>query len=151
MSIMYKAKWLTSHRSAKTTFTFHFSIITAYESIWQCWKIKFWKFILPKLILAFCNIFLGIPHLGTRSEKNGIIWEKLPSGEPPPPKLGKPLLSKKKVRFIFHLRSSGTFLVFTKISPFWVIDWNYVVGIGEPPLRDARFLHFPKKENIVKC
>jgi len=43
------------------------------------------------------------------------------------------------------------FLVFTKKSPFWVIDWNYVVGIGEPPLRDARFLHFPQKENIVKC
>ena len=24
------------------------------------------------------------------------------------------------------------------------------MGIGEPPLRDARFLHFPQKENIVK-
>ena len=46
---------------------------------------------------------------------------------------------------------SGNFLVFTKKSPFWVINWNYVVGIGEPPLRDARFLHFPQKENIVKC
>ena len=23
------------------------------------------------------------------------------------------------------------------------------MGIGEPPLRDARFLHFPQKENIV--
>ena len=44
---------------------------------------------------------------------------------------GKPLLSKKKVEFIFHFRTSGTFLVFIKKSPFWVIDWNYVVGIGE--------------------
>ena len=69
----------------------------------------------------------------------------------PLPQFGKPLLSKKKVGFIFHFRTSGTFLVFTKKSPFWVIDWNYVVGIGEPPLRDARFLHFPQKENIVKC
>ena len=24
------------------------------------------------------------------------------------------------------------------------------MGIGEPSLRDARFLHFPQKENIVK-
>ena len=41
---------------------------------------------------------------------------------PPPPQFGKPLLSKKKVGFIFHFRTSGTFLVFTKKSPFWVID-----------------------------
>ena len=84
-------------------------------------------------------------------EKNGIMWEKFPSGGPPTPQFGKPLLSKKKVGFIFHFRTSGTFLVFTKKSPFWAIDWNYVVGIGDPPLRDARFLHFPQKENIVKC
>ena len=44
---------------------------------------------------------------------------------------------------------SGNFLVFTKKSPFWVINWNYVVGIGEPPLRDARFLHFPQKEKSL--
>ena len=68
----------------------------------------------------------------------------------PPPVWETPVI-KKKVGFIFHFRTSGTFLVFTKKSPFWVIDWNYVVGIGEPPLRDARFLHFPQKENIVKC
>ena len=57
-------------------------------------------------------------------EKNGIMWEKFPSGGPPPPTLqfGKPLLSKKKVGFIFHFRTSGTFLVFTKKSPFSVID-----------------------------
>ena len=52
-------------------------------------------------------------------EKNGIMWEKFPAD---PPQFGKPLLSKKKVVFIFHFRTSGTFLVFTKKSPFWVID-----------------------------
>ena len=87
--------------------------------------------------------------LGTFSEKNGIMWEKFPSGGPHPPVWEIPV--NKKVGIIFHFRTSGRFLVFTKKSPFWVIDSNYVVGIGEPPLRDARFLHFPQKENIVKC
>ena len=32
----------------------------------------------------------------TIGEKNGIMWEKFPSGGPPPPQFGKPLLSKKK-------------------------------------------------------
>ena len=91
--------------------------------------------------------------LGSLSEKKtGLCGKNSQAADPtPPPQFGKPLLSKKKVGFIFHLRTSGTFLVFTKKSPFWVIDWNYVVGIGEPPLRNARILHFPQKENIVKC
>ena len=82
-------------------------------------------------------------------KKTGLCGENS-QVEDPPPSLGNPCY-QKKVGFIFHFRTSGTFLVFTKKSPFWVIDWNYVVGIGEPPLRDARFLHFPQKENIVKC
>ena len=87
----------------------------------------------------------------TSSEKKtGLGGENPQAGDPPPPVWETPVI-KKKVGFIFHFRTSGTVLVFTKKSPFWVIDWNYVVGIGEPPLRDARFLHFPQKENIVKC
>ena len=31
-------KGLASHCKAKITFTFHFSIINALESIWQCWN-----------------------------------------------------------------------------------------------------------------
>ena len=91
--------------------------------------------------------------LGTLSEKKRDYVGKIPKGgpPPPPPPVWETPVIKKKVGFIFHFRTSGTFLVFTKKSPFWVIDWNYVVGIGEPPLRDARFLHFPQKENIVKC
>ena len=57
-------------------------------------------------------------------KKNGIMWEEFPVWE-------TPVIKKKKVEFIFHFRTSGTFLVFIKKSPFWVIDWNYVVGIGE--------------------
>ena len=67
---------------------------------------------------------------------------------PPPPIWETPVI-KKKVGFIFHFRTSGTYLVFTKKSTFWVIDWNYVVGIGEPPLRDARFSIFPKKKTLL--
>ena len=50
-------------------------------------------------------------------KKNGIMWEKFPSGgPPPPPSLGNPCYQKKKVGFIFHSRTSGTFLVLTKKS-----------------------------------
>ena len=90
-------------------------------------------------------------RLGTRSEKKWDYMGKIPKWQAPPPPVWETPVIKKKVGFIFHFRTSGTFLVFTKKSPFWVIDWNYVVGIGEPPLRDARFLHFPQKEIIVKC
>ena len=41
---------------------------------------------------------------------------------PPPPPVWETPVIKKKVGFIFHFRTSGTFLVFTKKSPFWVID-----------------------------
>ena len=95
-------------------------------------------------------VFLLSVQRNAHRTKNGIMWGKFPSGGPPPLVWETPCY-QKKVGFIFHFRTTGTSLVFTKKSPFWVIDWNYVVGIGEPPLRDARFLHFPQKENIVKC
>ena len=80
-------------------------------------------------------------------KKRDYVW-KFPSGRPPPPQFGKPLLSKKKVGFIFHFRTSGTFFVFTKKSPFWVIDWNYVVGMGEtPPPRRAFSPFSPKRKH----
>ena len=57
-----------------------------------------------------------------RKKKTDYGGKNPKGGPPPPPQFGKPLLSKKKVGFIFHFRTSGTFLVFTKKSPFWVID-----------------------------
>ena len=104
---------------------------------WSCWT-------------QHCPCCPRYPSKG-RCQKKTRLCGKNSQVADPLPQFGKPLLSKKKVGFIFHFRTSGTFLVFTKKSPFWVIDWNYVVGIGDPPLRDARFLHFPQKENIVKC
>ena len=50
-------------------------------------------------------------------KKNGIMWQKFPSGGPPP--VWETPVIKKKVGFIFHFRTSGTFLVFTKKSQFW--------------------------------
>ena len=47
--------------------------------------------------------------------KNSQVADPLP---PPLPSLGNPCY-KKKIGFIFHFRTSGTFLVFTKKSQFW--------------------------------
>ena len=59
----------------------------------------------------------GQVSLGTRSEKKRDYVGKILKGEPPPPSLGNPCY-QKKLRFIFHFRTSGTFLVFTKKSQF---------------------------------
>ena len=56
--------------------------------------------------------------LGSSSEKKRDYVGKIPKWQIPPPHFGKPLLSKKKVGFIFHFRNSRTFLVFTKKSQF---------------------------------
>ena len=53
---------------------------------------------------------------GRGQKKNGIMWEKFPSGRHPPG-WDTPVI-KKNVGFIFHFRTSGTFLVFTKKSQF---------------------------------
>ena len=62
---------------------------------------------------------------GRCQKKNGIMWEKFPSGGPPPPPLPvweTPVIKKKSWVFFLHFWTPGTFLVFTKKSPFWVID-----------------------------
>ena len=56
--------------------------------------------------------------LGTFPEKNGKMWEFFPSGGPPLPPVWEPHVCEKKLRFILHFRTLGTFLVFTKISLF---------------------------------
>ena len=49
-------------------------------------------------------------------EKNGIMWEKFPSGglPSPTPPVWETTVIKKNVGFIFHFRTPGTFLVFAK-------------------------------------
>ena len=37
-------------------------------------------------------------------EKNGIMWEKFPSGGPPP-QFGNAMFFKKKIWFIFHFKA----------------------------------------------
>ena len=53
-------------------------------------------------------------------KKTGLCGENFQVADPPllPPQFGKPVI-KKKVGFIIHFRTSGTFLVFTKKSQFW--------------------------------
>ena len=49
------------------------------------------------------------------------MWEKLPSGGTPPlllPPVWETPVIKEKSWFIFHFRTSGTFLVVTKKSQF---------------------------------
>ena len=41
---------------------------------------------------------------------------------PPPPPVWEPHVCEKKLRFILHFRTLGTFLVFTKMFTFW---WYY--------------------------
>ena len=50
-------------------------------------------------------------------EKNGIMWEKFPSGGPPP-QFGKPLLSKKKLGLFFILGPQEHFWSSPKIHHF---------------------------------
>ena len=52
--------------------------------------------------------------------KNSQVVDPLPKSPLPP--VWETFVIKKKVGFIFHLRTSGTFLVFTKNSPFWAKD-----------------------------
>ena len=65
---------------------------------------------------------------------------KIPKRRTPhhPPSLGNPCY-QKKVGFIFHFRTSGTFLVFTKKSPFWV----------NPPSATRVFSIFHKKKTLL--
>ena len=79
-------------------------------------------------------------RLGSWSEKNGIMWGKFPSGGPPPspPVWETPFIKKKKVGFIFHCRTSGTFLVFTKKSQFLGDKCRHQeVGLGQAPPRPS--------------
>ena len=56
------------------------------------------------------------------------------SGAPPPiPPVWEPHVCEKKLWFILHFRTLGTFLVFTKMFTFWVVLWFVEVGTGDPP------------------
>ena len=56
-------------------------------------------------------------------KKNGKMWEFFPSGGPPPlPPVWEPHVCEKKLRFILHFRTLGTFLVFTKMFTY---GWYY--------------------------
>ena len=57
-------------------------------------------------------------------KKNGKMWEFFPSGGPPPsPLFGNDMFFfSKKLWFILHFRTLGTFLVFIKMFTF---GWYY--------------------------
>ena len=81
------------------------------------------------LIFMMVQIEVGVnvcikfySDLGTLSEKKRDYVGKIPKWRTPLPPVWETPVIKKKVGFIFHFRTSGTFLVFTKKSPFWVID-----------------------------
>ena len=40
---------------------------------------------------------------------------------------------RKKLWFILHFRTLGTFLVFTKMFTFWVVLWLEEMGMDDPP------------------
>ena len=68
---------------------------------------------------------------------------------PPPPGWECHVFEKKKIWFILHFRTLGTFLVFTKMFTFWVVLWFVEVGTGDPtpPLKRkiptlSRFVRF---------
>ena len=77
---------------------------------------------MPAMNLRGASLIELILHVRDAVRKKTGLCGKNSQVADPPPQFGKPLLSKKKVGFIFHFRTSGTFLVFTKKSPFWVID-----------------------------
>ena len=55
-------------------------------------------------------------------------------GTPPPlPPVWERHVCEKKLWFILHFRTLGTFLVFTKMFTFWVVLWFVEVGTGDPP------------------
>ena len=57
------------------------------------------------------------------NKKNGKMWEFFPSGGPPPlPPVWEWHVCEKKLWFILHFRTLGTFLVFIKMFTF---GWYY--------------------------
>ena len=62
------------------------------------------------------------------------MWEFFPSRGPPLPPVWEPHVCEKKLWFVLHLRTFGTFLIFTKMFTFWVVLWFVEVGTGDPPL-----------------
>ena len=73
------------------------------------------------------------------------MWEFFPSGGPLPPlpPVWEPHVCEKKLRFILHFRTLGTFLVFTKMFTFWVVLWFVEVGTGDPPPSSEKFPLYP--------
>ena len=68
-----------------------------------------------------CSLLILMAVKGSSSEKKRDYVGKISKWRIPPsspPSLGNPCYQKKKVGFIFHFRTSGTFLVFTKKSKF---------------------------------
>ena len=58
------------------------------------------------------------------------------------PPVWEPHVCEKKLWFILHFRTLGTFLVFTKMFTFWVVLWFGEVGTGDPPPPQAKNSHF---------
>ena len=67
-------------------------------------------------------------------KKTGLCGENSQVAGPPLPPVWETPVIKKKVGFIFHFRTSGTFLVFTKKSQFLGGECRHQeVGLGQTP------------------
>jgi len=67
--------------------------------------------------LQWLNLLLLLAHHPSNfRNKNGIKWEKFPSGQTSP-SIGTPM-SQFSLRFILRFRALGAFLVFTKMLTF---------------------------------
>ena len=86
----------------------------------------------PMLILHIqCQFIKG--SLPKTKRENVGIFPKSGTSFPLPPFLEPNVCEKKKLWFILHFRTLGTFLVFTKMFTFWVVLWFVEVGTGDPP------------------
>ena len=83
--------------------------------------------------------------LGTLSKKTtGKSGNFFQVGDPLPPVWEPHVCEEKKLWFILHFRTLGTFLVFIKMFTFWVVSWLEKVGMGDPPSLAGKNFHFPR-------
>ena len=103
------------------------------------------SFQLTSLKQRLCPVAVGEIYVQERGQKKtGLCGKNSQVADPPRhPSLGNPCY-QKKVGFIFHFRTSGTFLVFTKKSQFWPqrkqLRWEQVTP---PPFCWESFPHIP--------
>ena len=73
------------------------------------------------------------------------MWEFFPSGGPPPlPPVWEPHVCEKKLWFILHFRTLGTFLVFTKMFTFgWYCGLQKWERVTPPPPASEKFPLYP--------